>query len=516
VRRSWWLSLTAFFLMGAAWAVALPVNGTYDEKDHIVRAYAVATGQLTPSHTAIDRQGDLDPAFRTPAGLIPTLRSIDCAWSPRPPRPASCQRWTNDRRPVLTPSGAARYSPVYYLPVGVPLALAPNLTGIVLARLVSALLCALLLACAMSAAVRLGSRLLGAGIALVCTPLAMDLSGSVNPNGLEISAGVLVFCALLALVRAPDGRLDDRSVRRLTALACVGSVLLLTLRELGPALLVLDGGTCVLLARRGRLAALWRRRDVRWPLAAGWAAGLAFAVGWLLYSGVADVVPNTRDAQHLPLLHALGRIGTQRVPFYIKQIIGEFDYGETHVSRYAVLGWYLLVAALLVPCLRYAGRRYAVVLAALGLLSFGMLVVLEAYFMPRVGWFSQGRYALPALVGIVLGAASTDGFERRLAARGWATGYPVALAACAAVLHLYALARVMTRFQVGIAAPLDPFGGSWRPPLGPLPPLLAGFAGLSLLVAAVAVGARRGVPPGGPASTPAAVPADSSLSATTT
>jgi hypothetical protein len=518
VRRWWWLSLTAFFLMGAAWAVALPVNGSYDEKDHIARAYAVATGQLTPSHEAVNRRGDLDPAFLVPASLLPVQATVDCAWSPRPPRPASCQRWSAQRHAVPTPSGAARYSPVYYLPVGIPLALWPDLTGIVLGRLVSALLLALLLAGAMGAALRLGSRPLAAGIALTATPLTMSLGASINPNGLEMGAGILVFCALLALVRAPDGRLDDRAVRRLLALACVGSLLLLTLRELGPALLALNVGTCALLARRGRLGALRRRRDARWMLGTCWVAGAVFAAGWLLYSGLAAVAPNTRDALHLSPAGALGRIARQRLPFDLKQIVGEFDYGETHLSPYVVGAWYLLVAALVVPCLWYAGRRAAVTLAGLGALSFGLLAVLDLHFLPLVGWFSQGRYALPSLVGVVLGAAAA-GTRPPVALPGGGVRtdrYPAVLAAATAVLHMYALVRVMSRFQIGIAAPLDPFGGSWRAPLGPVPPLLAGLAGVSLLAAVVAFAGRRAGAPDQPAHPPLVAATGTSVPATST
>ncbi|WP_203917884.1 DUF2142 domain-containing protein [Rugosimonospora africana] len=477
--------------MGAAWAVALPANGTYDEKDHITRAYAVATGQLIPHHTIVNRRGDVVPGFLAPASLLPSAATVDCTWSPRPPKPASCQRWTDSRTRIVTQSAAARYSPVYYLPAGLPLVLVPDLTGIVLARLVSVALSALLLACAVGAALRLGGRLFPVAIMLSGTPLVMNLSGSVNPNGLEIAAGVLVFSSLLALVRAPDGRLDDRAVRRLLVSACAGSVLLLTLRELGPVLLALDVGACALLARRGRLAALWRRRDARWALGACWVAGLAFAAGWMEFSGFTDIAPNVRDAIHLPLSGELDQIATYRIPFYLRQVVGEFSYGETLVSSYMIIGWYLLVAAIVVPCVRYAGRRHAAVLAALGVVCLALLVVLELRFLPSIGWFSQGRYALPALVGVMLGAASTDGFERRLAARARLRWYPAALVAGATVLQVYALCRVLTRFESGIAAPLNPFPGTWHPSLGPVPPLLALLAGSALLAAVVTVAPGR-------------------------
>jgi Predicted membrane protein (DUF2142) len=499
VRRWWWLTLAAFFLIGTAWALALPANGSYDEKDHIVRAYAVATGHLSTDTTIVDRRTDTKFAFYVPAGLLPTNATVDCPWSPRPAKTPACQQWLTGTQKVLTPSGAARYSPVYYLPVGIPLALSPNLTGLLLARMLSALLCAALLACAVTAALRLGSRLLVVGVVLAATPMAVNLFGAVNPNGLEIAAGILVFCSLLALLRAPEDRLDGRSTRRLLLLAALGSVLLLTIRQLGPVWLVLDLLACALLARPGRLRALWRRRDARWLLGIAWASGLAFAVGWVAYSGLNDVTSNTRDALHLGLSDALRRIlyertasvsgSTPRVPFYLQQVIGQFDYGETHLSKLAIAGWYGLIALLVVPCLVLARRRYALVLAGLGLASIAVLALLELYFLPKVGWFSHGRYAMPSLVGVVLGGAVVGRFEGRLAERGWLRWYALGLAGAAALGHLYALSRVMSRFQIGINAPLNPFAYTWRPPVGPVAPLLVMVAGGALLVL-LAVAAR--------------------------
>jgi hypothetical protein len=499
VRRWWWLSLTAFFLVGTAWALALPPNGSYDEKDHIVRAYAVATGHLTTDRTVIDRRTDLKPAFFVPAGLLPSNATIDCHWSPKPYKTPACQQWLTGNQKVLTPSGAARYSPVYYLPVGIPLALSPNLTGLLLARMLSALLCALLLACAVTAALRLGSRLLVLGVVLVATPLAMNLFGAINPNGLEIAAGVLVFCSLLALVRAPDDALDRRATRRLLALAALASLLLLTIRQIGPILLVLDVAACALLARPGRVREVLRRRDARLLLGGSWVLGFVFAVGWVVYSGLGDVTNNNRDALHLRLGDALARIlferttsvsgSTPRLPFYAQQVIGTFDYGETHISRLVIAGWYLLAIALVVPCLALARRRYTLVLAGLGLASLGVLVLLDLYFLPKVGWFSQGRYAMPSLVGVVLGAAVLGRFEGWLTGRGLLRWYALAIAAVVGLGHIYALSRVMSRFQVGISAPLNPFAYTWRPPVGPVPPLLVMVVGAALLVV-LAVAAR--------------------------
>jgi hypothetical protein len=227
--------------------------------------------------------------------------------------------------------------------------------------------------------------------------------------------------------------------------------------------------------------------------------GLVFAVGWALYSGLGDVTSNNRDALHLSLGDALARIlferttsvsgSTPRLPFYAQQLVGTFDYGETHISRLVIAGWYLLAAALLVPCLALARRRYTLVLAGLALASLGVLILLDLYFLPKVGWFSQGRYAMPSLVGVVLGAAVLGRFEGWLTARGLLRWYALAIAGVVGLAHIYALSRVMSRFQVGINAALNPFAYTWRPPVGPVPPVLIMVFGAALLVV-LAVAAR--------------------------
>jgi Predicted membrane protein (DUF2142) len=489
LRTIWLLAAAAFFLLGAAWAVALPTNGTYDESQHIVRAYAVAHGDLFPSARAVrERDGY---AFAAPASLLPA--DPDCTWRPSR-QPASCQRPVADRSVVFLPSYSARYSPVYFLPVGLPMLVSPDHTGIVLGRLVSALLSALLLASAVVTAVRLGNRLLVAGVALVSTPMAMNLNGSINPNGLEISAGVLLFVALLALLR---GGLDDPAVvRRLLALAAVATFLLLTVRLLGPLLFALVVAACLALARRERLRALLARPDARWLVGGAAVLGVAFTVYWTLAARLIHVVPLPDHALHLGTGALLRRIATVRGPFYLHQVVGQFSYGETTISTLAVYGWYALAAALVLPALVLGGWRLRLVVTGLVVACGLLLVTLEARYAPVVGWSQHGRYAMPALVGAVLVAAAyADRFADRLADRGWLGRFVLGTVAATAPLHLYALARVMTRFQIGIDARLDPLGGSWHPPVGSVTPLLTELTGLVLLVGIAAITARATVRP---------------------
>jgi hypothetical protein len=478
VRRAFLVALVAFFGLGAGWALALPVNGTYDESEHIVRAYGVASGQL---YATAGTQ-------RVPASLLPG--DVQCPWQQR--LPASCQQpppADHTRVPVRT--GAAAYSPVYYLPVGLPMLVRPGYGGIVAGRLVSALLCALLLAAAVAIAVRLGNRLLIAGLVLVATPMAMDLAGSINPNGLEIAAGVLLWCALLALLRPPPGT-DPPSPHRLVLLAGVAGALLMTVRHLGPLLLGLVLVCAALLARPGRVRALLRRRDVRWV--GGLLAGCAvLALVWFLTAGLSDVTPVPDRAHDYRPLTTLRLILVVRLPFYLQQLVGQFSYGETTIPAWAVVGWFCAAAALVVPALLLTGRRYRLVLVGLATACLGILVFLEFAFIHSAGWVAHSRYVMPAGVGLVLAACFVRRWQAALGPG--AVGRLAWLAVLVAVpVHLWALAAVMTRFQHGPDVLIAPLSGSWQPAGGPLPALAVEVVGLAALTATAWLALRQPAP----------------------
>lgn len=465
--RGWLGGVAAYFAVIVVWAVALPVNGTYDEKQHIVRAYAVATGQLSPVGTAVDTLGRRTEAFRAPRSLLPVGTSVDCTWW-QPPRPASCQRFTADRTLVLTPTVAGHYSPVYYAAVGLPLRWSPDRAGVIAARLVSALLSALLLGTALWLAVRSGRRILVAAVALATTPTALNLAGAVNPNGLEIAAGILTATALATLLvrrpgppagPAPAGTPADRTPadreratssagrdgarspvdRGAIVAAGVGAFLLLTVRQLGPALLALIVGAFLLLAGRDRLRDLAGRRDVRWVLGGAVTAGLVTAVSWLLYSGSAVPMSPARPVPRLTTGETATELLTHRLPFCLKQMVAQFSYGEVDVSPVAVVGWYLMVGVLVVGGLRRAGGRARFAVAGLGVACLAVLVAMDLHYLPRYGWFSQGRYVLPAAVGVVLFAAVASGWDNRRLA--WT------LTAATVPIQVYAVTAVATGFQ---------------------------------------------------------------------
>ena len=146
VRTVWLVSFAGLFLLGAAWALAMPYDGPPDELQHATRAYGVASGQI----------------YAGPAnGKVTTAKSLV-------PRRAGCFRWNTaitahcqqtpgtDKEArhtrVAFKSGAAGYDPSYYLFVGPVLYLWPDMKGIVLARLATDALISALLASAAAVA----------------------------------------------------------------------------------------------------------------------------------------------------------------------------------------------------------------------------------------------------------------------------------------------------------------------------------------------------------------------------
>ncbi len=467
----WAVATAAFFLMGAGWALALPANGTYDESQHVIRAYAAASGQLY-GHPDAHLGG---ASFDVPRSLLPD--NANCTWKGAR-RPATCQhRPATDRTRVLTNTAAGRYNPVYYALVGLPEVISPSFAGIVGARLLSAFLSAVLLGAAAAIAWTRGERLLLGAIVLATTPMALNLAGSVNPNGLEISAGVLCWTALLVLLRGTTAA-DGRGDRLLLWCAGVSAALLLTLRTLGPLFLLMTVVGAWALARPGRVRKLRSSR----LLLALLALVAVYAVGWTLLSGQLGVTPSTTGSAD-SAVRTIRLIVARRADFWTEQVVGVFSYGETLLPRWVYPVWYALGGALVVPAVLLARRWDAVALVSIGGAAVAVLTVLEVHYRGVLGFSQHGRYVMPFAVGMLLGAALVVPWQQALGPAGGRL--PLLIALVTAPLQIYALGAVMTRFERGVAALWQPFGGGWHPPLGTVAPMAAealGVLGLLLVV----------------------------------
>src|SRR5262249_47337786 len=170
--------------------------GAYDEHDHVVRAAGVVRGQILVPPTYQKDDGGYQSV---PASLVPP--NFDCMR--KRSEPATCLGTPpNDRTPRDVHTRAARYNPIYYAVVGWPLLPLPSMAGIIVTRLLNALLCAVILATALVTMWPLRRyRFMFLAMLLAVSPMVLSLNGLVNPNGVEIDAAILLWVALLRLLR---------------------------------------------------------------------------------------------------------------------------------------------------------------------------------------------------------------------------------------------------------------------------------------------------------------------------
>lgn len=474
--RLWIIAFAGFFLLHAAWAFAAPYGGPPDEQAHALRAAAVAHGQLF---------GSVDGTkFETPRSLfrwhcfeMQVEVPADCV-----PEPGG------DTTTTLHTSSAANYNPVYYVVTGWPLGIWPNWTGIILARLLNGAAMAALLASALVSAARwISNRGVLTGLVVAITPMTVSLGGAINPNGLEIAAGVALFAGLIPLLL--DRR--DGVHRGALALVAISASVLVTPRPLGVLWLAVILVSVAVGTSRAHLVALARRRAVRW-----W-------VGLMALSAVAALAW-TQLAHPLQVTSAPpGQAGTKEIlrvaifdvwPNVANQMVGVTGWSEVLQPRLIYVAWFMAIGLLVVGGFTLGGRADKWRILVLSASSFVPLLGAEILLVNQTGWFNQGRYFLAGAVGLpMLGGYAMA--RSGIAAEKFAT-MTRTLALFLLPIQLVCLGYTMCRWESGLRS-INPLNGSWHPPLGPVLPLVLGLLGV-LILGAVYWWASRGPAAGSP------------------
>jgi Predicted membrane protein (DUF2142) len=495
-RLRWIGIFLGFFLIFGAWSFAAPYDGPADEFQHAIRAVGVVSGQLAPD-PAVIKDGQGNPGMgayqQVPEGLN---AHADC-WGFTPKASAACATPISGGPLADVPTSAGRYNPLYYVMVGLPLKLSPNWTGLVLSRLISAALSAAMLACSFMV-LRRWSRygLMLAGMLTAATPMLAHLAGAVNPNGLEIAAGISLFSAGIPLLLGPPrGRRAP-----LLWLFGISVFLLANLRSFGPvwllcglaALLIpsrwdaLRPGVPAIL-RRSRWGALrrsWSERLAGWlgnraaiVLTIVFAVSLLASAAWILAMGTGKVVQIPDRADHFGISSASVAY-FKNWGIYLEGMVGVGGWFDIWMPMPFYYAWVSAAAALMVFAMVVSGTadrlRFLV-------LIFGVVVVpgiAQVAEVNKVGFIIGGRYMLPLAVGIpLLGAFILE--RRLLNAR---QSHSLTKLFCIALLpaHLVLLVFAMIRWQQGINGKLNPLAGSWHPPSGSLIPVVLMVAGIVL------------------------------------
>lgn len=461
-RRSgalWLIAFVGFFLLNAGWAFASPYDGPPDEQQHVLRAAGIYQGEILPAHgNILDGPQSL---HRWPY-CFPMHVDI----------PASCATPPGGDE-TITPAyvSEARFNPIYYIIVGWPLKFWPTYKGIVLARLITGAMMAALLACALVAANRwTRHRALVTGLVVAITPMIAHLGGAVNPNGVEIAAGVALFAALIPLLHEQREGVNRAAV----ALAGVSASVLVTPRFSGLMWVAVILAVMLVPSRWARIKELALSRWM-WLWAGIVVLATAASAAWTVIANTAQVGSGNN---HMTTNEILKGALLDMWPNVVNQMVGVMGWAETLQPRLIYVVWFMAAGLLLLGAFALGNRadRWRVLALVVG--TFAPLLGMELLLVNSIGWFNQGRYFLPGAVGLPLLAAHI------LARRGLTAMQMRAMTRMFAVLllpiQLVCLLYTMCRWESGLTI-LNPFKGSWMPPYGPTIPIVLGFLGVIVL-----------------------------------
>jgi hypothetical protein len=462
VRRVFLLAFAAFFALSATWALTVPLGTTIDEGAHMTWAAAVADGQLAPARYDVPWGHDVlwvTARVRVPEVIADLGVTSGCS-ARDPQEPATCNSSTSasdSSRMVTGKTIMSLYNPLYYAAVGWPVYVLPGLDGLYAMRLISALICSLLVACAAVVALRIG-RVAFAGVLVAATPMVLAQAGSVNPNGPEAAGGLLAFTALCALAFDPE----PAFVRSRLWFFALGAGVVAIVRPAGLEWLGVIAVMAVLLL--GARPAYQLVRDRRsWPALGGLLLAVLYAATWMFTRGGLNSVPLPNGDKYT-LKDSL-EDSVRGTPGMLRSMIGPFSTSDTFYPFGTEAAWLLLLGFLLLCAALFATRRQLLVL---GLWFAGVVlmpIVANALTGPGLINLWQGRYGLWFAVGLPVYAAMV--VEKRLA--DWAPVVerrltPITVATVL-VGHLAIFWFEVRRYGVGQAGSALPFHFEWEPPM---------------------------------------------------
>ena len=495
-RRVWWTSFVLVALLSGLWGITNPPFAAPDEPAHVLRAYALAHGELTgktPTPQDIRRLDLRDRKdyllVRAPALYVP---ASGACFANHPSLTAACLHFGESDR--LTDQGTyvARHPPGYYALVGSVSWFAPDGPVTVhVMRVIGALLTAAFVATAITALRRTGAaRIAAVGLAIAITPMVLFISSTVNPSAPEIAASITVWVCGFLLVRSAAEGVDRRLV---TAVGIAGCVLALS-RQLGPLWLGLIALTFLGVSSREGL-----RNLVRSSWARLWAALIVVSslvqVGWDVIVKPLDVTRSGNQPATVATTDILRTTVGRTFPRY-REMVGWFGWLDTPAPALTWVPWTVVLGLLVFAVVLWSTRRQIAVLLGLLAATVVVPVAIEAPTFSDARTLTwQGRYTLPLAVGVPILAGGLLSMTER--GRQLVTSrLLLAIGVVVSGAQVIAFGQNLRRYTVGARGPIAFWGSAaWTPPLPRLFLVLA-FAAVTLafvwwLLAAVPAVSRR-------------------------
>lgn len=450
---------SALLAASLLWAFGSPLSSVPDEPSHAIKAAAVVRGQLTGGYAP----GNPGLEVEVPR-WVADAHGMTC-YAFRPDVTPACQAegLGMSDEPVTSSTTAGKYNPMYYAVVGWPSLLFTDVSGYYAMRAMSAILTCLFLAAAISPLLaRAGSRFTAAAMLVTVTPMVLFLTGSVNPNSLEVAT---VACLVVHLIAALRVRRDERIPLSHVVWVTAAGALLANTRAASLAWMLVAVVIAVLVVGWRAVPDLVRRPSV---LIGVGVIGIATAasLAWTFLAGSLESKPFEGAGMSV----AAGLlVMLERTFDYTLGLIGYFGWVDTPAPPVVLLLWAVAVGVLLTAALAL-GRGRARIAAIVAAVAYVLVpAISQALAVPEIGFIWQGRYnlALFVILMVVVGAALDDGPVPWGPTTVRMVRIGIVLLSSA---HVYAWLWAMRRYVagLGLAHPWtdmirDP---QWQPPLG--------------------------------------------------
>jgi hypothetical protein len=323
-----------------------------------------------------------------------------------------------------------------------------------------------------------------AGLVVATTPMAVFLSASLNPSGLEIMSALAFTSALLHLTREKTGQ---RAAKWAWVVVAVSGFVLALSRTTGPVWIILSLAVTVPLGGvRAFLAMTYRWK--RWSGPALFVVFLAILLNrWWEY------LYGQRLPFDLTPLRASLMAGLAQLPQLLMEQIGVFNYLEFGMPWWAYELWRALAVALVVTAVLVSTRPQRLLLLTSTVAVLVVPVLLVGATMRHTGFGAQGRYFLPFSIVVPLLAGEILGRQDERLRVLHADRLLLPFAVTAGAVQFVGWWTNAQRFAVGV-------GGrewflstpEWSPPWGWALWLTLAAAGGCLLVATAFVGISSG------------------------
>ena len=320
-----------------------------------------------------------------------------------------------------------------------------------------------------------------AGLAFlaIATPTTLFLSGSVNPNALEVASGSALLAVLLLLVAGTPLR---RIGPALTLVATSG-FLLANLRGLSPLWMALIAVLALIAASPGRIRALFSTR-VAWVALGVLAAGAATGVLWTIKTDSLDQMGSFQGAGTSPL-QAFVTMLLDKSPD--PGMIALFGWLDTTAPSAVYAIWSFLVLAVVLTAVIVArGRMLVAVLVSVA--GFFLLpAIVQAASIHTTGYIWQGRYSLIAYACVLVVSAfaiASSELPLATAVKPLVTRAVLTLGGLVAVGQAFAFAATLKRYAVGESAWWGAFlvHPRWQAPGSNLVWIVATLVGVAAIV----------------------------------